>query len=117
MVTPSLEFVEFSQMSQSLSLLAYSRWSRKRMQVRNKFAARKSVEFAPGAKMKMLYADPTPTSGRRWSAWGSCAAQNHEIEECFVLEGSINIGARIAGRATISSPRLDLIAGYSGCPR
>ena len=53
------------------------------------------LEFAPGAKMKMLYVDPTTgerTALIRMEPGSSCPAHDHEqAEECFVLEGSINI--------------------------
>jgi quercetin dioxygenase-like cupin family protein len=53
------------------------------------------LEFAPGAKMKLLHADPTTgerTALLRMEPGSSCPAHDHEqTEECFVLEGSINI--------------------------
>jgi quercetin dioxygenase-like cupin family protein len=53
------------------------------------------LEFASGAKMKMLYVDPATgerTALIRMEPGSSCPAHDHEqTEECFVLEGSINI--------------------------
>jgi quercetin dioxygenase-like cupin family protein len=53
------------------------------------------LDFAPGAWIKMLHVDPTTgerTALVRMGPGSSCPAHDHEqAEECFVLEGSINI--------------------------
>ena len=53
------------------------------------------LDIAPGARMKLLHVDPTTgerTALLRMEPGSSCPAHDHEqTEECFVLEGSINI--------------------------
>ena len=53
------------------------------------------LDIAPGARMKLLHVDPTTgerTALLRMEPGSSCPAHDHaQTEECFVLEGSINI--------------------------
>src|SRR5215467_16047305 len=56
------------------------------------------LDIAPGVQLKMLRVDP-PSGERtallRMEPGASCPAHDHsEVEECFLLEGEVNISAR-----------------------